>query len=385
MLKQIQTILLRLDLNVPFDKNSNSILETEKIEAVIPEIKKLAEKNKVIVISHLGKGEKKDSIRPIAEYIRNKLSKKINDNLTILENTRWLPGETTKENSKEFLSTSRFLAEMGDKYINDAFAALHRPHASIIGIPKIFREEKYKNLNKKNLINKIQVGQLVKFEIKNLNKNLNKIKKEKTLIILSGSKISAKLPLIKKFLINENVRVFVSGGIANQILKDVLNYNIGLSFFEINFQLSAKEKEFLQEKIVKGRLILPIDVLLQDNQEKHINAIHLRDRIVDLGRESISTLKSIILENKNIIFNGPLGIYEEGFTVATKEILESLKELAIKNQKVLITIGGSDTLIFIKKLRITSVENIFISTGGGAMLEYLANDGDLPGLKVLQK
>jgi len=385
MRKQDQTILLRLDLNVPVDKNSNTILETEKIEAIIPEIKKLAEKNKVVVMSHLGQGEKKDSIRPIAEYIRNKLSEKINNNLTILENTRWLPGETAKENSLEFLQTSRFLAEMGDKYINDNFASLHRQHASIIGIPKIFREEKYKKLNQKALANKIQIGQLVKLEIKNLNKNLNRIKKEKTLIVLSGSKISTKLPLIKQFLVNENVRVFVSGGIANQILKDVLNYNIGLSFFETNFHLSEKDKEFLQEKIVKGRLILPTDVLLQDSQEKHINAIHLRDRIVDLGRESISRLKSIILENKNIILNGPLGIYEEGFTVATKEILESLKELAMQNKKVLITIGGGDTLIFIKKLRITSVKNIFISTGGGAMLEYLANNGNLPGLKVLKK
>jgi phosphoglycerate kinase len=261
---------------------------------------------------------------------------------------------------------------MGDEYIDDAFASMHRPHASIVGIPKILKGQ-----NKK-----VRVGELVKFEMKNLDKSLERIEKEKSLVIISGAKISTKLPLILKFL-KLDAKVFVAGGIASQIIKDILNYNIGLSYFEEDFILDKKDKKILLDNIVKGHLILPIDVLLQNNEEKNIKSIHTRDRIVDIGRQSIMTLKMEIKNAKNIIMNGPLGIYEEGFNVATKEILGFIKDISIKDKKVFITIGGGDTLIFTKKLKMSNSRNLFISTGGGAMLDYLLNSGDLPGIRAV--
>ena len=255
--KYMKKIILRLDLNVPINKEENKILESERIDAVIEEIKKLSKKNELIILSHLGKGEEGDTLAPIEKYIRRKLSKEENNRVKILENTRWQKGETGKPFGKEFNTTSKYFAEMGDEYIDDAFACMHRAHASIVGIPKIFKN------NKK----RVSLGDLAKLEIKNLNKaiSLANNKKNNTFIILSGAKISTKLPLIEKFLKKESI-VFVGGGIANQIFKDVLNINIGSSFIEKDFQIKNTEKKYLLKAVKNENLILPVDVTLKNNK-----------------------------------------------------------------------------------------------------------------------
>ena len=381
-MRKQKAILLRLDLNVPLNHRTGEVLETTKIDTYLREIKKLSQKNKVIILSHLGKGDRvKDRLKPVADYLRQRLSKTQNQNLEVLENVRFWKGETEKEDSKIFRDLSKYFAELGEEYINDAFASLHRSHASIVGIPKVLRE-RFKT--KKEFQKKVRLGPLVNFEIKNLNRILREMKKKSALLILSGSKISTKLPLILRFL-EDRLKVFVSGAIANQILKDVLGYNIGLSWYEEDFQMSEKDRQFLKESIAKGCLILPKDVLLKDQQEKRVNSLHLRDRIVDLARTSLKNLKEEILKAKVVILNGPLGLYEEGFTVGTVEILEFLKWKAGTNKDFFVCFGGGDTLALLEKVKIKSGKNIFLSTGGGAMLEYLAKNGDLPGIKAIKK
>ncbi len=367
----MKKIILRLDLNVPIDFNKNKILETERIDSVISEIKDLSNKNHITILSHLGKGEKKDSLIPVEKYIRKKLNKIENQNTQFLENVRWQKGETETENSKEFVIASRYFSSFGDIYINDAFASMHRPHASIVGIAKIFKKE-----NKKVIL-----GELAKKEIKNLGKalKLTEKKNNNTLLILSGAKISTKLPLIKKFL-EMNTKVFVAGGIANQILKDILKISIGKSYFEEDFKISKSEIEFLKKKIINKELLLPIDAIINSNKVENISKIKENEIISDIGPASFAILKNEILSSKNIIMNGPLGIYEKDFIYGT---VATLKE--IKKSKANIIIGGGDTLVLTKKLKMNSKDNIFISTGGGAMLEFLAKDGKLVGIEALKK
>ncbi|MBP9765714.1 MAG: phosphoglycerate kinase [Candidatus Pacebacteria bacterium] len=362
--------LLRLDLNVPIDREKNKIVETERIDAVLEEIKRLSKKNNVTILSHLGKGSKEDSLEIVEKYIRRKLSKEENKNITILENTRWQKGETDKVNSKEFNLTSKYFADMGDEYIDDAFASMHRSHASIVGVPKLFKKAG----------KKISIGELAKLEIKNLNKSLtlSNNKKNKTLLILSGAKISTKLPLIEKFLKKE-AKVFVGGGIANQIFKDILGINIGSSFIEKDFKLNLKLKSYLKKEIEKGNLLLPIDILLEDKKVETLQNIKEKNVISDIGPASLALLKNNIKDSKNIIMNGPLGIYEKGFVESTTSLLKDLSKSTIN-----IVIGGGDTLVLTKKLKMKSGKNIFISTGGGAMLDFLVNDGKLPGILALK-
>lgn len=370
MKKEMKKIILRLDLNVPIDRNQNKILETERIDAVLDEVKSLTKKNNLIILSHLGKGGKEDSLSIVEKYIRRKLSKEENSKITILENTRWQKGETDKSGGKEFNITSKYFADLGDEYIDDAFASMHRAHASIVGIPKIFKKAG----------KRIALGSLAKLEIKNLTKALTLAnnKKNETVLILSGAKISTKLPLIEKFL-KKDAKVIVGGGIANQILKDVLGLEIGASFIEKDFILKPKLKDYLKKEIKKGTLVLPIDAILQNKNVETIENIKEKDIISDIGPASLALIKNKIEKSKNIIINGPLGIYEKDFTEGTVALLKE-----IKKNKANIVIGGGDTLVLTKKLKMKSENNIFISTGGGAMLDFLVNDGKLPGILALK-
>jgi len=366
----MKKIILRLDLNVPINYKEKEILETERIDVVLPEIKKLTNKNFVTILSHLGKGDKKESLKLIESYIRKNLNEKENENLQILENTRWQKGETMKENTKEFKDAAKYFSSFGDEYINDAFSAMHRGHASIVGIPKIFKKEG----------RKVILGERAKLEIKNLEKSLNlsKNNKNNTLLILGGAKISTKLPLIRKFL-EIDAKVFVFGGIANQILKEIENVSIGKSFIEKDFKISTKDKTLFKKAISEKRLVLPIDSILNNKKIEDIKSTKDNNIISDIGPATFSVLKSEIEKSKNIIMNGPVGIYEKGFVSGTEAILKELK-----NNKFNVLIGGGDTLVLIKKLKIVSKDKLFISTAGGAMLDFLANNGDIPGIKALK-
>lgn len=366
----MKKIILRLDLNVPINYQNNKILETERIDAVIPEIKNLSKKNKVVILSHLGKGDEKDTLKPVEKYLRKKLDKKENENVEILENTRWQKGEVAKLGSKEFIETAKYFADLGDEYIDDAFASMHRAHASIVGIPKIFKKQG----------KKIKLGDLAKKEISAINKTikLSKNPKNNTLILISGAKISTKLPLIKKFLVNDN-KIFVGGGIANQIFKSVLNKEIGKSKIEEGFILSDKDKKILTKNIKNKNILLPIDGILEDKNLENIDIISKNHSVHDIGPATFAMLRAEIEKSKNIIMNGPLGEYERGFSAGTVAILKE-----IKKSKGNILIGGGDTLVFTKKLKIKSENNIFVSTAGGAMLDFLANDGKLPGIEALK-
>jgi phosphoglycerate kinase len=195
-------------------------------------------------------------------------------------------------------------------------------------------------------------------------------------VVLGGAKIKDKLPLIKNFLEKADY-ILLGGGLANTILK-AWGFKVGKSLYEKEMIEEAKN---LGSK--KAELILPGDFLVIDNKKnkkRNLGEIKDNDIIVDIGPIALSFYKKILKEARTILFNGPLGKIENGFHLATKGVLEEI----FNNSKALAVIGGGDTLKCLKLFNLEKKKgkNIFLSTGGGAMLKYLA-DEELEAIKVI--
>lgn len=359
-------IILRVDFNVPI--KDGKVLDDFRIKKAIPTILYLQEKGaKVIMISHLGE-EGEESLLPVAvkikKYIKeinfisspifsDETEKKINSmkkgDIVLLENLRRETGE--KKNSPSF---ARALSRYGEIYVNDAFSVSHREHASIVGITKYLPG--YAGL------------QFLK-EIENLSKVFTPA--HPFLFILGGAKFETKIPLIKKFLRNAD-NIFIGGAIANDFFK-TRGYEVGMSLIgPTNFQIPLLMKS--------KNLILPIDVeVTKNSKNRFINPTDvLSDEIiVDIGPKSIENLKELINKAEFILWNGPLGKYENGFGGATEEVLK-----LIAKSKARSVIGGGDTASLVTKLKIEDKFD-FVSTGGGATLDFLSK-GTLPGIRVLK-
>ncbi|MFZ3015540.1 MAG: phosphoglycerate kinase, partial [Minisyncoccia bacterium] len=217
-------------------------------------------------------------------------------------------------------------------------------------------------------------------EVKNLSKAI-KNPKHPFLFILGGAKFSTKMPLIKKYLkLADNV--FIGGALLNDFLK-AKGYETGKSLVDD----SKGVKEILENNSPshkasdgRGKLILPIDVVVKNGNKlinKKVNEVKKDEIILDLGKESIKLLEPYIKKSKLILLNGPMGKYEEGGDVATKKILN-----LVSKSKAYTIIGGGDTVELVSEMK-KEKDFSFVSTGGGATLEFLAN-GTLPGIKALK-
>jgi len=359
-------IILRADLNVPM--SGGKILDDFRIKKVVPTILYLQKKGaKVIIISHLG-DDGSASLLPISQAIKKHIKtiefiktpifsdeteKRINSlkngDIILLENLRTETGE--KKNSPSF---ARALSRYGEIYVNDAFSVSHREHASVVGITKYLSG---------------YAGLQFVSEVENLSKAFNA--KHPFLFILGGAKFETKIPLVKKFLRSAD-NIFIGGAIANDFFR-VKGYEVGVSLVESgNFQVPA---------ILKSKnLILPIDVIVTKNQKNRVTKpsdVSPDENIVDIGPQSILILKDLINKAGFVLWNGPLGKYENGFGSSTEEILKIISKCKAEN-----VIGGGDTVALISKLK-TESKLGFVSTGGGAMLEFLAK-GTLPGIRALK-
>ena len=244
---------------------------------------------------------------------------------------------------------------MADMFVNDAFSVSHRAHASVVGVSKYLPN---------------YAGLQLEAEIKNLGGVLTK-PAHPFLFILGGAKFETKLPLIKKFLKTADA-VFITGALANNFFKTA-GYEVGTSLVE--------EKDFGFKAMLKNKkLLLPIDVTTLSGSEhviKTLANVLPNDKIMDIGPESVKLLKPIIADAKLVLWNGPTGAYEHGFDKQTKAILKLLA-----NAKAKTIIGGGDTVEMVNELKLED-KFAFVSTGGGATLEFLAK-GTLPGIKVLK-
>jgi len=359
-------VILRVDFNVPM--RNEKVLDDFRIKKVIPTILFLKKKGaKVIIISHIG-DDGKESLLPVAQRLKKYIKtvdfiqtpifsdateKRINllkkGEIILLENLRGETGE--KKNSPSF---ARALSRYGEIYVNDAFSVSHREHASIVGITKYLPG---------------YAGLQFLAEVENLSKVFNPA--HPFLFILGGAKFETKIPLIKKFL-RQADHIFIAGAIANDFFK-VKGYEVGVSLVgNTNFQVPL----FLKAK----NLILPIDVEVTKNSKNRFvkpNEVLPDENIVDVGPQTVEALKNLINRSSFILWNGPLGKYENGFGGATEEVLKIVSKCKAKS-----VIGGGDTVALISKLKIENKLD-FVSTGGGAMLDFLSK-GTLPGIRVLK-
>ena len=379
-----KTILLRLDLNVPLKKRV--ITDETRINKILPIINFLIQnKAKIIVISHVGRPKGKTSnnlsLKPICENIENKINIKIKlikenifklkkndlfinpqDQLFFLENIRFY-----EEEEKNDIIFSEKLSKLADIYVNDAFSCSHRAHASVSNITKFIPSF---------------AGLQLQTEINALKKVTSEIKKPISCII-GGSKISTKIGLIKN-LIPKFDNIILAGGMANNILK-FKGYSIGKSIREDNCDETIDEI-FRFAKIHSCSIIFPEDVAVGKNMDdkakiKKINEVINDDIILDIGPKTIKKIKEIIDSSKTILWNGPIGYFENSnFAYGSYEIGKKIVE---KNKKNLIysVAGGGDTIAVLNQLGALN-DFDFVSTAGGAFLEYLEGK-ELPGIKAL--
>jgi len=384
-------VLMRVDFNVDIDE-TGKIIDDFRIQRTLPTIKFLKEESaeKIILISHLGQPEKnafwteKFTLKPIADYLEKILKEKISfcslknfqeiketiaksekGAIWLLENIRY--HEAEEKNDKDF---AHELSQLGDIYINEAFSVSHREVASLCAITKFLPS---------------YPGFLLEDEIKHLN-NIIINPKPPLVIILGGTKVEDKLPLIDIFSLKAHW-LLIGGVIANTILK-AWKFEIGSSLYEEKIIEKAKN---LGSKTAE--LILPGDFFVLDKKQqkknRELGQVEKGDNILDIGPIAVSTFRDIVKKAQTIFWNGPVGkIEDQRFQEGTKEILEAV----IQNKEAKTVIGGGDTLKSLKILNSKFLlvqadqipDSIFLSTGGGAMLQYLAGQ-TLPGLKALEK
>ena len=377
-------VLLRLDLNVPLD--NGKITDTTRIDKILPTINFLLKNEaKIIILSHVGRPNGKVvnefSLKPICEDLKNKLHENIrlvsknikeikstdlfneqDEKIVILENLRFYEEEEKNDNS-----FAKHLASLADIYVNDAFSCSHRAHASIFEITKFIPS---------------YAGLQLNLEIDALTKITSEIQRPITCII-GGSKISSKINIIKN-LIAKFDNIIIVGGMANNILK-YKGYEIGKSIQEDNCDKIIEEIFSLSKK-ENCKILYPEDVAVGKNLDgsaeiKELNNISKDELILDIGPKTIKAIDLLIDESSTILWNGPAGYFENpNFAKGSIEIAKKIIEKN-KNNTIYSVAGGGDTISLLNSIGAISDFN-FVSTAGGAFLEYLEGK-ELPGIKAL--
>ncbi|HRY62724.1 MAG TPA: phosphoglycerate kinase [Candidatus Paceibacterota bacterium] len=354
-------VLLRIDLNVPIE---NGMVEDDyRIKRSLKTIEFLRKEGaKVIIISHRESLDD-NSLSIFSKYFDipfidmhaalfsdKSLSFMKNGDAVLLENLRMDPGE--KKNSPIF---AKKLASLADVFVNEAFSVSHRAHASIVGVPKLLPT---------------YFGFLFLDEVKNLSTAFSP--EHPFVFILGGAKFETKLPLIRKFLGIAD-KVFVGGALANTFLREK-GFEIGKS--------KAEGSMFIPKDVLNNeKVVIPKDFVVKGEYcrcIKKADEIETGDVISDIGPSFIDEVDKAVLSAKFVLWNGPLGMAESGFGEGTRSIA---KTIAISDARSIL--GGGDTVAAIKELG-TQDNFTFVSTGGGAMLEFLAS-GSLPGIDIVAK
>jgi len=340
-------VLLRLDLNEP------SLEKPDRIIKSMPTINFLKDAGaKVIIISHIGR-DPEETLAPIAEYMHIPMTKEFDAELLeanqviMLENLRQNPGE--ESNDEVF---AQKLASYADIYVNDAFAVSHRAHASLVGVPKLLPS---------------YAGLQMEQEMNHLSQAFNPT--SPSILVLGGAKFETKLPVIQKFLPIVD-HIIIGGALVNDFYKE-MGYEIGSSLVD--------DSANIKHLVGNSKILIPETVIVESEKgqsEKLVTEVIPGEKIVDIAENGLDVYKDIFSNAQFVIWNGPLGNYENGFVAGTKKMVE----LIASSQGTSI-VGGGDSVTLIEELGLAD-KFTFLSTGGGAMLEYLANE-TLPGIEAL--
>ncbi len=357
-------VIVRASLDVPI--KAGVVRNHFRVVRAVPTIAQLIEKGaRVIILTHVGRNPKNstfpllDALKKhiLVAYVQGVVGEEVLGRIThmkegsalLLENVRSCPEE--EDNNDDFAKT---LASYADYYVNDAFAVSHRAHASIVGIPKYIPGF---------------AGSTFMEEYTELKKALTP--QHPSLFILGGEKYETKAPLIEAYS-NEYTHSFIGGALANDFLKGK-GYEVGESRIS---PISLQNSPILKKKNV----LLPVDVIAVkggNSREVMSDAVLPDEKILDVGSKTIDLLAPYIKDAKTILWNGPLGNYEDGYDTATKACAKLIAESGAFS-----VVGGGDTIAAIESLGLSDSFG-FLSTAGGAMLEFLEKR-TLPGIEALK-
>ena len=379
--------LVRVDFNAPMD--GGRISDHTRLRAALPTIRFLSERGaKVVLLAHFGRPEGKrtaeDGLRPIVEPLSDLLEQPVafaddcvgpgaecvvaaleNGSVALLENLRFHKGE--EANDPEFVVE---LAKLGDLYVNDAFSAAHRAHASTEGLARALPA---------------YPGLAMQRELEALDAALGQPQRP-VLGIVGGSKVSTKLDVLKN-LVGKLDALAIGGGMANTFLA-AQGHEVGASLCE--HDLGDTARAIVAEAEARGcRLLLPVDVVVSDRVEpgaaatvRRLDAVEAGDRILDAGPETVRRLIEAMEASRTLIWNGPLGVFEvPPFDAATVAAAERAGALARAGALVAVA-GGGDTVAALNHAGVTA-QFTFVSTAGGAFLEWMEGK-TLPGVKALE-
>ena len=362
-------VLVRAALNA--EVTSGTVTNDFRLRAALPTIKYLAGRHaKVILIGHVS-GSGTESLRPMYEAMRawipgiafcdvatgtrprDAVRAMVPGEVLMLENLR--RDKREERNDGEF---ARELAALADVFVQDAFDVCHRRHASVVGIPEYLPS---------------YAGLLVEREVAELEKALRP--RKPSLAIVGGAKFATKRAVLA-MLLKKYDRVFVGGALANDFLK-AAGYRVGRSL------VSDVKPEELAPLLRNGRLLLPVDAVVArqggtraEGRASSLADVRDDDAILDVGPETVRMLMTYANRATSVLWNGPLGNYEAGFHDATRATA-----IAVARADAYAVIGGGDTVAAIETLGLDD-DIGFVSTGGGAMLDFLAQ-GTLPGIEAL--
>ncbi len=375
---------VRCDLNLPF--TDGKITDFTRLDKTVPTIKEiLLRKGKIILISHFGRPNGKFnetlSLKPLVPFLEKrigkiikfcdediknseKLKKKINKlesgGVMLLENIRFY-----KEEEQNDLNFSKNLSSLGDIYINESFSTSHRSHSSITGISSFLPAFP---------------GKLFQYELQNLNHVVKEMQKENSVAVLGGSKVSSKLKIIENLSKKFN-KILIGGAMANTFLASQ-GIVIGNSFTESRMY----EKTNSIYKMNKDKIVLPIDCIVAKSENNEtssaidIGNIKDDDLIFDIGPKTRKIFYNEILKHEKLLWNGPLGLFEKKpYDNGTNYVSSIVKKH--KSDRFFSIAGGGDTISALKNSGNIN-DFSFISTGGGAFLEFIEGKS-LPGIEIL--
>jgi len=383
-----QRALVRVDFNVPLTEEGQ-VANDKRILATLPTITYLADQGaKVILLSHLGRPkaapDARYSLRPVAEALAVRLGRPVgfceeaagpkaeaavsaleSGEILLLENVRFYPGE--ERGDADFAAQ---LAKHGDCYVNDAFGTAHRAHSSTTIVAQHFP-------------GKCAFGYVMAAEIENVNRVLQSSERP-ALAIVGGSKVSSKIDILQR-LMDRVDHIIIGGGMSFTFIK-AQGGEVGQSICELDHLQTAREIMSLAEQ--KGvTLHLPSDVLAADDFSPTANTqicsifdIPAAWQGLDAGPESIKAFIEVVQKAKTLLWNGPLGVFEmEAFAGGTREVGEAIAEATERGLFSLV--GGGDSVSAVEQFGLSDRMS-YISTGGGAMLEYLEGK-TLPGIQAI--
>ncbi len=385
-------VLLRVDFNVPVDDNKNITDDTRMRESMPTINKLLADGAAIIIMAHFGRPKKGGfepelTLAPVAKHLEELTGRPVkftqallgsgepealaaslkDGEILLLENIRFYPGET-----KGDVALAEQLSKLGDCYINDAFGAAHREHSSTAVIARFFPNDKY-------------FGFLMENEVRNLEKLMQNPPRPFTAII-GGSKVSSKIGILEN-LLDKVDNMIIIGGMRYTFTK-ALGGKIGNSICEDDkLDLARELMRRMDDKGVK--YYLPVDSVIGDKFGNDANTQIVPSGEVpdgwesmDCGPESCKAIRDIVMASKTILWNGPAGVFElETFAKGTNHIAQSVADAC--KQGCFAAVGGGDSVAAVKQMHLAD-QMSYVSTGGGAMLEYLEGKV-LPGIKAIKE